>query len=144
MGYMRCARAVVTEMRARNWGRIVNVIGGGGPNPNAGYILGGSFNAALLNFTRALAKDCAPDNVLVNGVNPGATDTPRWQTLVAQKSAFTGRPPEVHAESIAGVPLGRAARPDEIADLIAFLCSERASHISGALLNIDGAASGGL
>ncbi len=90
MGYMRCARAVVTEMRARNWGRIVNVIGGGGPNPNAGYILGGSFNAALLNFTRALAKDCAPDNVLVNGVNPGATDTPRWQTLVAQKSAFTG------------------------------------------------------
>ncbi len=145
MGYMRCARAVVGEMRDREWGRIVNVIGAGGPNPNAGYILGGSFNAALLNFTRALAMDAAPDGVLVNGVNPGPTDTPRWQTLVAQKAKFTGRPTEeIQAESVAAVPLGRPARPEEIADLIAFLCSERASHISGALMNIDGALSGGL
>ena len=81
MGYMRCARAVLPEMRERRWGRVVNVIGRGGHNPAAGYILGGSFNAALLNFTRALAYDCAPDNITVNAVNPGATDTPRWQPI---------------------------------------------------------------
>jgi NAD(P)-dependent dehydrogenase (short-subunit alcohol dehydrogenase family) len=145
MGYMRCARALAPAMRARKWGRIVNIIGGGGPNPNAGYILGGSFNAALLNFTRSLAKDCAPDNVLVNGVNPGPTDTPRWQSLVEQNARITGKSEaEVSAQSLANVPLGRAAQPEEMADVVAFLCSERASHMAGALLNVDGAASGGL
>lgn len=145
MGYMRCARAVTPDMRARKWGRIVNIIGGGGPNPNAGYILGGSFNAALLNFTRSLAKDCAPDNVLVNGVNPGPTNTPRWQSLVEQNAKITGKTEaEVSAQSMANVPLGRAAEPEEMADVVVFLCSERASHMAGALLNVDGAASGGL
>ncbi|NQU72388.1 MAG: SDR family oxidoreductase [Rhodospirillales bacterium] len=145
MGYMRCARAVAPDMRARKWGRIVNIIGAGGPNPSAGYILGGSFNAALLNFTRALAKDCAPDNVLVNGVNPGATDTPRWKSLVEQNARISGKSEaEISAQSVANVPLGRPAQPDEIADVTAFLCSERASHMAGALLNVDGGASGGL
>ena len=145
MGYMRCARAVAPDMRARKWGRIVNIIGGGGPNPNAGYILGGSFNAALLNFTRALAKDCAPDNVLVNGVNPGPTDTPRWKSLVEQNAKITGKTEaEISAQAMANVPLGRPAQPEELADVTVFLCSERASHVTGVLLNVDGAASGGL
>lgn len=145
MGYMRCARALAPGMRARKWGRIVNVIGAGGPNPNAGYILGGSFNAALLNFTRSLAKDCAPDNVLVNGVNPGPTETPRWQSLVEQNAKISGKSEaEISAQSIANVPLGRAAQPEEMADVVVFLCSERASHMAGALLNVDGASSGGL
>lgn len=145
MGYMRCARALAPGMRDRKWGRIVNIIGAGGPNPSAAYILGGSFNAALLNFTRSLAKDCAPDNVLVNGVNPGPTDTPRWKSLVEQNAKISGKSEaEISAQSVANVPLGRPARPDEIADVTAFLCSERASHIAGILLNVDGAASGGL
>lgn len=145
MGYARCARAVVPEMRARKWGRVVNIIGLGGINPSAGYILGGSFNAALLNFTRALAMECAPDNVLVNGINPGATDTPRWQTLVEQKSRFTGQTREaVSAESMAAIPLGKLGRPEDIAALAAFLCSERAGHITGALINVDGGSAKGL
>jgi 3-oxoacyl-[acyl-carrier protein] reductase len=145
MGYMRCARAVLPEMRSRRWGRVVNVIGRGGHNPSAGYILGGSFNAALLNFTRALAYDCAPDNITVNGVNPGATDTPRWQQLVAQKSAFTNMTQEaIQAESVADIPAGRIGRPEDIADMIVFLCSERASYVNGAFLNVDGASTDGL
>ncbi len=145
MGYMRCARAVVPEMRSRRWGRVVNVIGRGGHNPSADYILGGSFNAALLNFTRALAKDCAPDNITVNGVNPGATDTPRWQQLVEQKAAFTNMTQDaIQAESAAEIPAGRMGRPEDIADMIAFLCSERASYVNGAFLNVDGAATVGL
>jgi NAD(P)-dependent dehydrogenase (short-subunit alcohol dehydrogenase family) len=145
MGYMRCARALAPDMRARKWGRIVNIIGAGGPNPSAGYILGGTFNAALLNFTRALAKECAPDNVLVNGINPGPTDTPRWKSLVKQNATISGKTEaEISAQSVANVPIGHPAQPEDIADLAVFLCSERASHIAGALMNVDGAASGGL
>lgn len=145
MGYVRCARAVLPGMRARRWGRIVNVIGRGGHNPSAGYILGGSFNAALLNFTRALAYDCAADNITVNGVNPGATDTPRWQQLVEQKAAFTNMTQDaIQADSVAEIPAGRLGRPDDLADMIVFLCSERASYVNGAFLNVDGAATVGL
>ena len=145
MGYMRCAREVVPEMRARKWGRVVNVIGLGGVNPSGGYILGGSFNAALLNFTRALAMDCAPDNVLVNGINPGATDTPRWQTLIEQKTRFSGKTrDEVEAESVTAIPMGKIGTPEDIAAMAAFLCSERAGHVTGALINIDGGSAKGL
>ena len=145
MGYVRCARAVLPEMRSRRWGRIVNVIGRGGHNPAAGYILGGSFNAGLLNFTRALAYDCAADGITVNGVNPGATDTPRWQQLVAQKSAFTNMTQAaIQAESVAEIPAGRIGRPEDLADMIVFLCSERASYVNGAFLNVDGASTVGL
>lgn len=145
MGYMRCARAVLGEMRARKWGRIINIIGRGGHNPAPGYVLGGPFNAALLNFTVALAKDCGRDNVLVNGVNPGATDTPRWHTLVQQQSRSSGKPPEeIMAKSYGDIPLGRLGRPEDVANLAVFLCSDRAGHITGALLNVDGASTEGL
>ena len=145
MGYMRCARETVPDMRAQKWGRVINIIGLGGVNPTAGYILGGTFNAGLLNFTRALAMDCAPDNVLVNGISPGATDTPRWQTLVSQKSAFSGQPAEeIQAESVASIPVGKIGTPEDIGAMAAFLCSERAGHVTGALINVDGGGAKGL
>lgn len=145
MGYARCARAVAGEMRERKWGRIVNVIGLGGHNPAGSYILGGSFNAALRNFTRALAKDLARDNVLVNGINPGPTDTPRWQTLVEQKSSFTGRSADdLNSEAMAEIPLNKLGTPEDIAALATFLCSDAAGHMSGALIDVDGAGSGGI
>ena len=145
MGYMRCAREVVPEMRSRKWGRIVNIIGAGGHSPSPRYILGGTFNAALFNFTRALAMDCAPDNVLVTGINPGATDTPRWQTLIEQQSRISDSTPEEFNEAtIANIPLGKLGNPEDIANLVAFLCSDRAGHIAGALIDVDGATRKGL
>lgn len=145
MGYVRCARAVIGEMRARRWGRIVNIVGMGGRSPSAGYILGGSYNAALFNFTKALAKDCGADNVLVNAINPGATDTPRWQYLVERNSALGGRTAEqIVAKTVADIPLGKIGKPDDIADLAVFLCSERANHIAGAIVDVDGGGARGL
>ncbi|MEE8333779.1 MAG: SDR family oxidoreductase, partial [Alphaproteobacteria bacterium] len=121
---------------------VVNIIGRGGHHPTARYLAGGAINAALLNITQSLAEDCGPDNVLVNGINPGATATPRQQTLVAQKAKLANRPvEEIIAESTANIPLGRIGRSEDVAALATYLCSEQASFINGALMEVDGGAS---
>lgn len=145
MGYMRLSRAVLPGMRAQKWGRIVNIIGGGGHSPRPGYILGGAYNAALINFTRALGKSAAPDGVLVNGINPSSIDTPRWATLMEQRSKFEGKSPaEINAGIEANIPVGRLGTSEDIAGLVAFLCSERAEFLAAININADGGASAGL
>ncbi len=144
MGYVRCARVLLPEMRARKWGRIINVVGRGGDIATPNYVLG-AINAALLHFSRAIASDAARDGVMVNAVNPGAVNTPRWHEIIEQRAAASGRPAaDVEAEWHARIPLGRAAEPEDIANLIAFLCSDRARYIAGAILNIDGAGAAGV
>ena len=139
MGYVRCARAVIPDMRSRRWGRIINVIGRSGHQPRPWYLVGGAANAALLNFTKALADELAPDNILVNGINPGPIQTPRWDDHIVQGAKTTQAPAdEVLAQMIATVPLGRVGTPEEVSGMVAFLCSDRASFITGALINIDG------
>lgn len=145
MGYMRLSRAVLPAMRAQKWGRIVNIIGGGGHSPRPGYILGGAYNAALINFTRALGKSAAPDGVLVNGINPSSIDTPRWASLMEQRSKFEGRSAdEINAGIEANIPVGRLGRSEDIAGLVAFLCSERAGFLAATNINSDGGAAAGL
>jgi NAD(P)-dependent dehydrogenase (short-subunit alcohol dehydrogenase family) len=139
LGYMRCARDVLPGMRERRWGRIVNIIGRSGHQPRAAYMAGGAVNAALLNFTLALAEDCAPDNVLVTGVNPGPVQTERWDALISQGAAIAGQDANaVNAAAVASVPLGRVGTPEEVSGLVAFLCSDRAAFITGTCINIDG------
>lgn len=145
MGYMRASRAVLPAMRAQKWGRIVNIIGGGGHSPRPGYILGGAYNAALINFTRALGKSGAPDGVLVNGINPSSIDTPRWATLMEQRSKFEGRSAaDINADIEANIPVGRLGTSEDIAGLVAFLCSERAGFLAATNINSDGGAAAGL
>jgi 3-oxoacyl-[acyl-carrier protein] reductase len=139
MGYVRCARAVIPDMRRQRWGRIINVIGRSGHQPRPWYLVGGAANASLLNFTKALADELAPDNILVNGINPGPVQTPRWNDHIVQGAKTTEDAAEaVLARMIATVPLGRVGTPEEVSGMVAFLCSERASFITGALINIDG------
>lgn len=139
MGYVRCARAVIPDMRRRRWGRIINVIGRSGHQPRPWYLVGGAANASLLNFTKALADELAPDNILVNGINPGPVQTPRWDDHIAQGAKTNQAAADaVLAQMIATVPLGRVGTPEEVSGMAAFLCSERASFITGALINIDG------
>jgi len=139
MGYMRCARILTPAMRTRKWGRVVNIIGRSGHQPRPNYITGSAVNASLLAFTHALAQECAPDNVLVTGVNPGPIATPRWETVVAQGAADMGRSAdEENTAAIATVALRRLGTPEECSGMVAFLCSDRASFITGTMIDIDG------
>lgn len=139
MGYMRCARILTPPMRARKWGRVVNIIGRSGHQPRPNYITGSAVNASLLAFTHALAQECAPDNVLVTGINPGPIATPRWDTVVAQGAADMGRSAEAeNAAAIATVALRRLGTPEECSGMVAFLCSDRAGFITGTMIDIDG------
>lgn len=139
-GYVRMARAVMKHLQNQRSGVIVNVIGIGGLMPSAGYLTGGSANAALNHFTKALADEGAPYGVRAVGVNPGPIATERYRGFVRPKDA----PSEAEAEKIIAealrqsTPLGRAGKPEEVADLIAFLASERAAFITGASVAIDG------
>lgn len=138
-GYARFAQRVLPAMRAQRWGRIVNVIGRSGHQPRPVYLAGGSVNAGLLNFTKALAEECAKDNVLVTGVNPGPIDTPRWQSLREAAVRTRGVTADQYdGRAIAGVPLGRVGTSEEVAAVVLFLCSERASFVTGEIINIDG------
>jgi 3-oxoacyl-[acyl-carrier protein] reductase len=138
-GYARFAQGVLAEMRARKWGRIVNIIGRSGHQPRPLYLAGGSVNAGLLNFTKALAEECAKDNVLVTGVNPGPIDTPRWGALRDTATKVRGvTASEFDGRAAASTALGRLGKAEEVAGLVAFLCSERASYITGEIINVDG------
>jgi 3-oxoacyl-[acyl-carrier protein] reductase len=138
-GYARFAQLVLPAMRANRWGRIVNVIGRSGHQPRPVYLAGGSVNAGLLNFTKALAEECAKDNILVTGVNPGPIDTPRWRSLREEAAATRGVTAEQYdGRAISSVPLGRIGTSDEVAAVVLFLCSERASFVTGEIVNVDG------
>ena len=139
-GFMRAIRLVAPGMQARRWGRIVNIIGGAGKEPDP-YMLGsGITNSALLNLTKALSTEVGADNVLVNAVCPGWVDTGLWRRNAAGLAAELGAGSEDEARRLAARKnaLGRFGRPEELADAVAFLCSERASYITGVALNVDG------
>jgi 3-oxoacyl-[acyl-carrier protein] reductase len=145
LGYIRMIRAVFPLMRAQGGGRICNVVGAAARNPTPTYLAGGAANAALINLTKALADLGAPDGILVTAVAPAATRTERWDTLMAQQAEALGRAADaVRAEAEARYPLGRIARPDDVADLVCFLVSERASFLTGICVTVDGGSSRGV
>jgi NAD(P)-dependent dehydrogenase (short-subunit alcohol dehydrogenase family) len=130
-------------MKKRGSGVIVNVIGNSGERMNAKYILGSTGNLALMGLTRALGSRSPDFGVRVVGVNPGLTSTERAKTLLKQWSQQQFGAENRTAEVLAGMelPFGRMCKPEEIADAVTFLCSSRASYISGTVLTVDGGAS---
>ncbi|HWM78382.1 MAG TPA: short-chain dehydrogenase/reductase [Methylomirabilota bacterium] len=145
LGYIRMARAIFPVMQKQGGGRIVNVVGAAARNPATTYMMGGTANAALINFTKALADLGARSNILVTAVSPGPVKTERWDTLQRQQAQAAGKDLESHlAELNKNYPLGRIATAEECADLICFLASARASFLSGIAITIDSGISRGV
>jgi 3-oxoacyl-[acyl-carrier protein] reductase len=138
-GYVRLTRAVWPSLVARGGGRVLNIIGGAGRQPSAGYLAGGAANAGLMNLTKALGDEGAPHGILVNAINPGPVRTARWQSLMQRQAAERGiTVAALEAEQLAHVPLRRGAEPEEIASAAVFFCSAAASYITGTTLQVDG------
>ena len=145
LGYVRMARAVFPMMQAQGGGRIINVVGAAARNPTPVYLTGGIANSGLINFSKGLADLGAASNILVNAVSPAATATARWETLIEQQAAAAGKSVQAQrAETEGQYPLKRIATPEDIADLVCFLVSARASFITGVCVTVDGGATRGV
>jgi len=139
-GFLRTIRLVYPMMKAQRWGRIVNMIGGAGKEPDPYMFGSGITNSGLLNITKSLSAEFGEDNVLVNAVCPGWVDTDLWRRNAQGLAAELGAQSEEDARRRAARKnsLNRFGRPEELANAIVFLCSERASYITGVSLNLDG------
>jgi 3-oxoacyl-[acyl-carrier protein] reductase len=142
MASMRLMRAFAPAMAERGWGRIVNVASSAGKRPsltNAAYSV---TKAAQLSLSRVFADTWAARGVLVNAVAPGAVASSLWVAeggLADQTAAAKGTTREEALEAQAAkIPLGRIATEEEIANVVVFLCSERASMVTGAAWGVDG------
>jgi 3-oxoacyl-[acyl-carrier protein] reductase len=137
MSYVRAIRAVVPQMRERGTGSIVNVSSTAGKRPSTSMPHYSVTKAAVLSLSRLVADLYAKHGIRCNAVTPGPTATDAWLGpggLADQQ----GDRAEVLAKVAAGRPLGRLAEPEEIASVIAFLCSDRASYVTGAAWSADG------
>jgi NAD(P)-dependent dehydrogenase (short-subunit alcohol dehydrogenase family) len=126
-------------------GHVVNIIGIAARTPGSDFLIGGSVNAAMANFSKGLAQLGKRDGVNVNVIHPGTTDTERTHKLLAQRAGASGRPvEELRREMLAKDGLRRLGHPDDIAAVALFLCAERARHIHGTAIAVDGGATPGL
>ena len=139
LGQIRCCRAVVPYMQQQKWGRIVNIAGSQWKRPLGTSMVAGVANAGLVNFSKALAGTLGPDNILVNVVNPGPTETGRLEYIIERRAAHRGvSVDQVRAEFAAETVVGRFGKPEEIAHVIVFLVSELSTFVTGAVIDVDG------
>jgi len=141
-GYINMTRAFYRRMKDRRSGVIVNVIGNSGERMNARYILGSTGNIALMGMTRALGGRSPDFGVRVVGVNPGLTNTERAERMLKGWSASAHGTPERWQDVMAemNLPFGRMGEASEVAAVVAFLASARASYVSGTIVSVDGGA----
>ena len=125
------AEAAVPAMRAAGWGRIVNVGSSSLREPIPSLTLSNSLRQAALGFLKTLAREVAEDGITVNTIATGRFATERL-------AANWGGWDRMEREAAADVPAGRLGTPEEYGDLVAFLCSERAAYLTGALIPLDG------
>jgi NAD(P)-dependent dehydrogenase (short-subunit alcohol dehydrogenase family) len=143
-GCVRLCRLFWPMLKAAH-GHVVNIIGGAARTPDPDFLIGGSVNAAMHNFTKGLAALGKRDGVNVNAILPGMTETERVEQLLRQRAEANNTSVEaVRAAMMAKDGLARLGTPEDSAALALFLCSEAARHIQGTAIAVDGGATTGL
>ena len=137
-GYINMTREVIGPMLTRKSGVIVNVIGLAGAKPSYDYICGAAGNAALIAFTRGVGAGATNKGVRVVGVNPTATRTDRIVTLNKARAKTTLGDESRWEEMMTNLPFGRICEPEEVADVVLYCASVKASYLSGTVIDIDG------
>lgn len=141
LGYIRCARAVIPHLRRRGGGSIVNITGTT-QQAIAYHTPGSACNAALRMFSKELSIELGPLGIRVNSVAPGRIQTARADRLLEAVASAQGTSTDaVLADLVKTIPSGRLGVPEDIADAVCFLVSERATYVNGAALVVDGSKS---
>lgn len=139
MSAIRLCRAVLPGMRARRWGRIVNMTSASVKQPIDGFILSSAARSGVVAMARTLANECAARGITVNNVCPGWTLTDRVKSLAEKRAAEEKKTVrDVVDDYAAGIPARRLGQPEELAALVVFLASERAAYITGTTIQVDG------
>jgi len=139
LGYLRMTREVVPHMLKTGWGRIVNVAGTAGWEPSNTSIAVGLNNAAVINWTKSLSREYAAEGILVTTVAPGSIETPRQVRNRQREADIRGTSlGELLSARVRDIPMQRLGRPEEVANVVAFLASECSSYMTGACVTVDG------
>lgn len=136
---IRCTRRLLPKMRKQKWGRVVMIASGAAKYPNAALIDYGATKAAMISISKSLSKKYGADGVLTNSILPGLIHTDMWEraaTEIAEANDTTMD--AVLANNGKSVPVGRYGSSKEVADVIAFLCTNAASYVNGSAIEVDG------
>jgi len=140
-GYINMTRRFYALMAERKRGVIINILGAAGENPDFEYIAGSSGNASLMAFTRAMGGTAPRDGLRVVGINPGPVMTERLIRLMRTRAQTQFGDAERWMELMKPLAFGRAAKPEEIGWMTAFLASDRSGYTTGSIITIDGGGS---
>lgn len=139
MSAIRFTRHVLPGMKAKNWGRIINITSLSVKQPVDNLILSNSLRSAVTGFAKTLSNQVGRYNITVNNVAPGFTLTPRLHELAETRAKLANTTPEKILELMSNeVPMKRLAQPEEVASMIVYLASEQAGFINGQTIAVDG------
>lgn len=140
---VRLCRLLWPELK-KTKGCVVNIVGGFARTPASDFMVGGAVNAALANFSKALADQGLKDDVNVNWVHPGLTETERLQSIFELRAKQQNRTvDEIREDTVTAEGLRRLGKPQDVSELVAFLCSPQARHVHGTGIAVDGGGSKG-
>jgi len=133
------ARATIPQMQKRNWGRIVTISSVTVRQPQPQLVLSNAIRAGVMGLVRSLANEFGKDGITVNNVGPGYTATERLKELSAKRAAALGQSEEeIERGWVEQIPVRRLGKPEEVADAIVWLASERAAYVNGQTILVDG------